>query len=78
MIRLCCFCDTVDDRAGLCAVDTVDQLPRMFVQTEAAQCTFRFFAIKRKLDGSGGVATYYIAKVGSLAGLEKREIIHFG
>lgn len=47
MIRLCCFRDVVDDRAGLCAVYTVDQLPRMFVQAEAAQCTFRCVIIKR-------------------------------
>lgn len=37
MIRLCCFRDTVDDRTGLCTVNTVDQLPCMFVQAEAAK-----------------------------------------
>ena len=36
-----------------------------------------FFIIKQKSDGSGGAA-YYKAKVGSLAWLEKHEIIHFG
>ena len=34
--------------------------------------------IKRKLDGLGGVPTYYKAKVESLAGAEKHEIFHFG
>ena len=37
-----------------------------------------FFIIKRKLDGLGGVPTYYKAKVESLAGPENGEIIHFG
>lgn len=37
-----------------------------------------FFIIKRKTDESGGAATYYKAKVASLAGLERHEIIHFG
>lgn len=30
VIRLCCFCYAIDDRAGFRASDTVDQLPRMF------------------------------------------------
>ena len=47
VIRLCCFRDTVDDRAGLCTVDTVDQLPCMFVQAEAAQRSFRCIIIQR-------------------------------
>ena len=47
MIRLCCFRDTVDDRTGLCTVNTVDQLPCMFVQAEAAQRAFRCVIIKR-------------------------------
>ena len=47
MIRLCCFRDTVDDRTGLCTVNTVDQLPCMFVQAEAAQSPFRCVIIKR-------------------------------
>ena len=37
-----------------------------------------FFIIKRKSDGLGGMVTYYKTKVGSLTGLEKHEIIHFG
>ena len=47
VIRLCCFRNAVDDRTGFCAVDTVDQLPCMFVQAEAAQRTFRCVIIKR-------------------------------
>ena len=47
VIRLRCFCDAVDDRTGFCAVDTVDQLPCMFVQAEAAQRAFRCVIIKR-------------------------------
>ena len=37
-----------------------------------------FFIVKRKAEGLGGVATYYKAKVGSLAGVEKHEIFNFG
>ena len=37
-----------------------------------------FYIIKRKSDGAGGMATYYKAKAGSLTGLEKHEIFHFG
>ena len=37
-----------------------------------------YFIIKRKPDGLGGMATYYKAKVESLAGLENSGIIHFG
>ena len=47
VIRPRCFCDAVDDRTGFCAVDTVDQLPCMFVQAEAAQRTFHCVIIKR-------------------------------
>ena len=36
MIRLCCFRYAVDDRTGFCAIDTIDQLPCMFMQAEAA------------------------------------------
>ena len=32
VIRLCGFCNAVDDRTGFCAVYTIDQLPCMFVQ----------------------------------------------
>ena len=35
VIRLCGFCNAVDDRTGFCAVYTIDQLPCMFVQAEA-------------------------------------------
>ena len=31
IIRFCGFRNAVDNRAGFCAVDTVDQLPGMFV-----------------------------------------------
>ena len=47
VIRFRCFCDAVDDRTGFRAVDTVDQLPCMFVQAEAAQRAFRCVIIKR-------------------------------
>ena len=47
VIRLCCFCDAVDDRTGFRAIDTVDQLPCMFVQAEATQRAFRCVIIKR-------------------------------
>ena len=40
VIRLCCFCNAVDDRTGFRAVDAVDQLLCMFVQAEAAQRPF--------------------------------------
>ena len=46
VIRFRCFCDAVDDRTGFRAVDTVDQLPCMFVQAEAAQRAFRCVIIK--------------------------------
>lgn len=36
------------------------------------------FIIKRKSDGLGGASIYYKAKVESLTGVEKHEIIHFG
>ena len=41
VIRLCCFRYAVDDRTGFRTIDTVDQLPRMFMQAEAAQRSFR-------------------------------------
>ena len=47
VIRLCCFRYAIDDRAGFRAIDTVDQLPCMFVQAEAAQRAFRCVIIKR-------------------------------
>ena len=37
VIRLCCFRYTVDDRTEFCAIDTVDQLPYMFMQAEAME-----------------------------------------
>lgn len=46
MIRFCCFRDAVDDRAGLCAINTVNQLPCMFVQAETTQRPFRCVIIK--------------------------------
>ena len=36
VIRLCRFRYAVDDRAGFRTIDTVDQLPCMFMQAEAA------------------------------------------
>ena len=47
VIRLCGFRNAVDDRTGFCAIDTVNQLPCMFVQAEAAQCALRCVIIKR-------------------------------
>ena len=47
VIRLCGFRNAVDDRTGFCAIDTVNQLPCMFVQAEAAQRPFRCVIIKR-------------------------------
>ena len=41
VIRLCGFRYAVDDRTGFRTVDTVDQFPCMFVQTETAQRPFR-------------------------------------
>ena len=49
VIRLCCFCDAVDDRAGFRAVDTVDQLPCMFVQAEAAKRAFCILRVNRSV-----------------------------
>lgn len=46
VIRLCCFCYTVDDRPGFRTIDTVDQFPCMFLQTEAAERSFRYVVIK--------------------------------
>ena len=47
VIRLRCFCDAVDDCTGFRTIDTVDQLPCMFVQAETAQRSFRCVIIKR-------------------------------
>ena len=47
VIRLCCFRYAIDDRAGFRAIDTVDQLPRMFMQTEAAERSFCYVVVKR-------------------------------
>lgn len=48
VIRLCCFRYAVDDRAGFRAIDTVvDQLPRMFMQAEAAERSFCYVVVKR-------------------------------
>ena len=47
IIHLHYFYNTVDDRTGFRAVDTINQLPCMFVQTKAAQRTFRCVIIKR-------------------------------
>ena len=49
VIRLCCFCYTVDDRPGFRTIDTVDQFPCMFLQTEAAERSFRYVVIKDQL-----------------------------
>ena len=46
-IRLCGFRNSVDDRTGFCVIDTVAQLPCMFVQAEAEQRPFRCVIIKR-------------------------------
>ena len=48
VIRLCCFRYAVDERAGFRAIDTVvDQLPRMFMQAEAAERSFCYVVVKR-------------------------------
>ena len=46
VIRLSCFRYAVDDRAGFRPIDTVDQLPRMFMQTEAAERSFCHVVVK--------------------------------
>ena len=46
VIRLCCFRYAVDDRAGFRTIDTVDQLPRMFMQAEAAERSFCYVVVK--------------------------------
>lgn len=46
VIRLCCFCYAVDDRAGFRTIDTVDQFPRMFMQAEAAERSFCYVVVK--------------------------------
>ena len=46
VIRLCCFRYAVDDRAGFRTIDTVDQFPRMFVHTEAAERSFCYVVVK--------------------------------
>ena len=43
VIRLCRFSYAVDDRTGFRPIDTVDQLPCMFMQAEAAQRSFSSF-----------------------------------
>ena len=47
VIRFCGFRYAVDDRTGFCAIDTIDQLPCMFMQAEAAQRSFCCVIIKR-------------------------------
>ena len=37
VIRLCRFRYAIDNRAGFRTINAVDQLPRMFVQAEAAE-----------------------------------------
>ena len=46
VICLCCFRNAVDDRTGFRTIDTVDQFPCMFLQTEAAERSFRYVVIK--------------------------------
>ena len=53
MIRLCCFRYAVDDRTGFCAIDTIDQLPCMFMQAEAAELNI----LVREYRCSGGTET---------------------
>ena len=47
VIRLCRFRYAVDDRAGFRTIDTVDQLPCMFMQAEAAERSLRCVIIER-------------------------------
>lgn len=46
VIRLCCFRYAVDDRAGFRTIDTVNQLPCMFMQAEAAERSFCYVVVK--------------------------------
>ena len=47
VIHFCCFRDAVDERIGFRTIDTVNQLPCMFVQAETAQRAFSCVIIKR-------------------------------
>ena len=47
VVRLCCFRYAVDDRTGFRSIDTIDQLPCMFVQAEAAEGSFCCVVIQR-------------------------------
>ena len=40
IVSFCRFCDAVDNGTGICAIQTVDQLPCMLIKTKAAQGTF--------------------------------------
>ena len=40
IVSLCSFRDAVNDSTGICTIRTVDQLPRIFMETKAAQGTF--------------------------------------
>ena len=46
VIRLCRFRYAIDNRAGFRTIDAVDQLPRMFVQAEAAERSFCYVVVK--------------------------------
>lgn len=40
VIRFCCFRYAVDDCAGFRTINTINQLPRMFMQAEVAERSF--------------------------------------
>ena len=46
VVRLCCFRYAINDCAGFRTIDTVDQLPCMFMQAEAAERSFRCVVIE--------------------------------
>lgn len=49
VVRFCCFYDAVDQRAGLCPIDRIDQFPGMFMQAEAPECPFCRIVVKRNI-----------------------------
>ena len=49
IVSFCRFCDAVDNGTGICAIQTVDQLPCMLMETKAAQSTFCRIVIHRNI-----------------------------
>ena len=48
VIRLCCFRYAVNYCAEFYTIDAIDQLPRMFMQTEAVEHSFCYVVVKWK------------------------------